>query len=354
MGSIRVGWWNLQNLFDTVDDPISADLEFTAAEGWTPEVYAAKIANLAAAINELHGGQGPELFGVAEVEGDHVFQDLLDAVGNPHLKLVADPTGTSDLRGIDTSVAYDDRKLRVLEQRSHVIHLLYATRDIFEVVFEVIETGETLVVLATHWASRSTGRWRSEPLRIALAENVAYIVRDHVRFNAQEYLALKAAGDLAAVQARWETKVLIMGDLNDEPSDRSLVENLRASSELDRVVGPTNEIKGFAGEVRDYRADDTFLFNASWKFLAGGNTGTYFIDATRDETFANRYQVLDQMIVTRGLLDRSGLHLDVGSVRIHATKTVATQPARRPRGFDRKTLKGTSDHLPVVATLVYP
>ena len=136
------------------------------------------------------------------------------------------PTGTSDLRGIDTSVAYDDRKLRVLEQRSHVIHLLYATRDIFEVVFEVIETGETLVVLATHWPSRSTGRWRSEPLRIALAENVAYIVRDHVRFNAQEYLALKAAGDLAAVQARWETKVLIMGDLNDEPSDRSLVENL--------------------------------------------------------------------------------------------------------------------------------
>ena len=190
----------------------------------------------------------------------------------------------------------------------------------------MIETGETLVVLATHWPSRSTGRWRSEPLRIALAENVAYIVRDHVRFNAQEYLALKAAGDLAAVQARWETKVLIMGDLNDEPSDRSLVENLRASSELDRVVGPTNEIKGFANEVRDYRADDTFLFNASWKFLAGENTGTYFIDATRDETFANRYQVLDQIIVTRGLLDPTACTSTSGSVNIHTTKTVATQP----------------------------
>ena len=59
------------------------------------------------------------------------------------------------------------------------------------------------------------------------------------------------------------------------------------------------------------------------------------------------------MIVTRGLLDPSGLHLDVGSVHIHTTKTVATQPALRPRGFDRKTLKGTSDHLPVVATLEY-
>src|SRR5215216_5795979 len=58
MGSIRVGWWNLQNLFDTDDDPISADLEFTVATGWTPEVYATKLANLAVAIRELHAGQG--------------------------------------------------------------------------------------------------------------------------------------------------------------------------------------------------------------------------------------------------------------------------------------------------------
>ena len=73
MGSIRVAWWNLQNLFDTDDDPISADLEFTVAEGWTPAAFAAKKANLAAALNELHDGQGPELLGVAEVEGDAVF-----------------------------------------------------------------------------------------------------------------------------------------------------------------------------------------------------------------------------------------------------------------------------------------
>jgi hypothetical protein len=78
MGSIRVGWWNLQNLFDTDDDPISADLEFTVAKGWTSAVYAAKLANLAVAIGELHDGQGPELLGVCEVEGDAVFQELLD------------------------------------------------------------------------------------------------------------------------------------------------------------------------------------------------------------------------------------------------------------------------------------
>jgi endonuclease/exonuclease/phosphatase family protein len=353
MGSIRVGWWNLQNLFDTDDDPISADLEFTVAKGWTSEVYAAKLANVAAAIGELHDGQGPELLGVCEVEGDSVFQELLDEVGNPNLKLVADPEGTSDLRGIDTSLAYDDRKLRPVEQRSHVVHLRYATRDIFEVVFEVVETDERLVAIATHWPSRTRGRWRSEPNRIALAENIAFIVRDHVRFDAERYLELKAGGDLAAVQERWETKVLIMGDLNDEPADRSLVEHLQASSEIDRVTGPTNAIKGFANEAADYRNDDCFLYNACWRFLAPENTGTYFIESTRDDVFANRYQVLDQIIASRGLLDASGLHLDVESVEIHDTRTVATQPAGRPRGFDRKTRKGTSDHLPLTAILEY-
>jgi endonuclease/exonuclease/phosphatase family metal-dependent hydrolase len=353
MGSIRLAWWNLQNLFDTDDDPISADLEFTVAKGWTSEVYAAKLANLGAAIRELHDEQGPELLGVCEIEGDAVFRELLGEVGNSHLKVVADPSGTSDLRGIDTSLAYDDRKLRPLEQRSHVVHLRYATRDIFEVVFEVVESGERFVAIATHWPSRTRGRWRSEPARIALAENVAFIVRDHVRFDAERYLELKAGGDLAAVQARWETKVLIMGDLNDEPGDRSLVEHLQSSSELDRVTGPTNEIKGFAAEAIGYRGDDCFLYNACWRFLAPENTGTYFIESTRDDVFANRYQVLDHIIASRGLLDPSGLHLDVDSVAIHDTKTVATQPARRPRGFDRKTRKGTSDHLPVTAILSY-
>jgi hypothetical protein len=70
VGSLRVAWWNLENLFDTVDDPISPDFDFTPANGWT------------------HTGPGPELPGAAEVEGDQVFEELLAATGNSHLKVV--------------------------------------------------------------------------------------------------------------------------------------------------------------------------------------------------------------------------------------------------------------------------
>jgi Endonuclease/Exonuclease/phosphatase family len=117
---------------DTVDDPIARDFDFTPSEGWTATTYKAKKQNLAAALNELHGGLGPELLGVAEVEGDQVFEELIAETGNTHLKVVKDPPGTSDLRGIDVSLAYDDRKLSVVDKHSHVVHLRYQTRDIFD------------------------------------------------------------------------------------------------------------------------------------------------------------------------------------------------------------------------------
>ena len=351
MPSLRLAWWNLENLFDTVDDPISRDLEVTPAAGWTDEAYAAKVANLAAALDELHGGQGPELLGVAEVEGDEVFADLLAATANPHLKVVEDPAGTSDLRGIDVSLAFDERTLRVVERRSHVVYMRYRTRDIFEVVFELVETAERFVVIASHWPSRRRGRRESEPLRISVAENIAYLVRDHLLVDSITYEQLRTAGDLAPVRARWETPVLLLGDFNDEPFDGSVVDHLQASSELDRVIGATNDIDGFRAQTADYRESDAFLYNPCWRFLAPENLGSYFISSTpAGEVFANRYQVLDQLVVSRGLLKTSGLRLDLDSVDLFRGPSVAT-PSGRPRAFNRTTRRGTSDHLPLVATL---
>jgi endonuclease/exonuclease/phosphatase family metal-dependent hydrolase len=351
--TIRVVWWNLQNLFDTVDDPIAKDFEFTGEHGWTDEVLAAKLTNLAAALNVTHDGQGPELLAVCEIEHDALLTDLIAVMGNPHLTVVEDPTGTRDLRGIDVAMAYDRRKLTLVDQRTHVIHLRYPTRDLFEVTFRVNATGTEFTVIACHWPSRSLGRQRSEASRIAAAENVAFLVRDRVRFGPEEYEALRAADDLETVRRRWETPVMVLGDLNDEPADAALVEHLYGSSELERVGGPTNDIDHFALHTADYRGDVTFLYNASWRFLSPENVGTFFIDRTRDQEFPNRYQVLDQLLVTRGFLTGAqGLRLDTDSIRIVDHDLVATGTGR-PRRFDKQTRKGTSDHLPITAVLRY-
>jgi len=349
MGSINVTWWNLENFFDTEDDPISQDLEFTAANGWTEEAFTAKRANLAQALKATHAGAGPDLLVVAEIEKDVLLEQLVAEMGSP-LEVVHDLTGTSDLRGIDVAMAFHPDKLALLSQKSHVVHLRFRTRDLFEVVFKVKDTDEILVVVGSHWPSRRLGRYDSEPARITVAENIAFIVEDHVKVLPGDYEQLRAQNDLAQVQAKFETKVMVLGDFNDEPGDRSVVEHLKASRDLDRVRGETNDIDGFK-ETADYRAQDVFLFNASSKFLSQPETGTFFIDSlSSGQKQTNRYQLLDQLVVTRGLLRGQGLQLDLDSVSIFRDPLVAT-PSGRPRAFDRKTKKGTSDHLPLTAVL---
>ena len=356
MGTVNVVWWNLQNFFDTDDDPISKDFEYTAEHGWTKEVFEAKKANLAKALNAVHDRAGPELLAVCEIEKDELLEELIAEMGNTHLKVVKDPSGTSDLRGIDVAMAYDNRKLKVVPQStvSHLVHLRYRTRDIFEVKFTVKDTDEELVVFAGHWPSRSRGQYESEPLRVAVAEHVAFLVESHVKFAPDDYEKYRKQDRLKPVRDKWATKVMVVGDFNDEPSDRSVVDHLKASNDLDRVVGPTNDIDGFEDETAGYRDQDVFLFNAAWKFLPQKNVGTYFIDSARGRgKFTNRYQVLDQLVVSRGLLSGGGLTLDLDSAGIFCHKLVAKGKLGRPRGFDKKKKTGTSDHLPLTAVLRY-
>jgi len=353
MGTIHLTWWNLGNFFDTDDDPISRDFDFTVGQGWTQAVFEAKKANLAAALNATHGGAGPELLAVAEIEKDSLLEQLIDAMGKPHLKVVRDVHGTSDLRGIDVAMAYDERKLRVVACESHVVHLRYRTRDIFEVVFELVETGQGLVVIASHWPSRKQGRYQTEPLRIAVAEHIAYLVEGHLKVSPEEYELLREQNNLGPIRQKWEAKVMVVGDFNDEPGDRSLVDHLRAGYDLDRVVGVTNDIDQFEAETGAYRARDAFLFNTVWRFVARPGIGSYFIDSDASgHRFTNRYQMIDQLVVSRGLLGGLGLALDLESVDVFRDPLVATGTGR-PRPFNKSTRRGTSDHLPLIAMLRY-
>lgn len=353
MGTINFVWWNLQNFFDTDDDPISRDFEYSSESGWTLDVFNAKKQNLAEALNATHGGQGPELLAVAEIEKDDLFEDLIKTMDRPHLKVVKDPFGTSDLRGIDVSMAYDDRKLRVIDRRSHIVHLRYRTRDLFEVEFEILDTGEKFVVIAGHWPSRSMGKYRTEPLRIAVAEHVAYLVESHVKFEPEKYELLRSQNNLEEIKKRWENKVIVTGDFNDEPVERSVVEHLKATNEIDRVIGTTNNIDGFESETGRYRGQEVFLYNACWNFTSQQNAGTYFVDTlSSGEKFANRYQVIDQLVVSRGCINGNGFQLDLNSVDIFKEDIVATSTGR-PRAFNKKNKKGTSDHLPLIAKFTY-
>ncbi|HFA49780.1 MAG TPA: hypothetical protein ENJ95_12290 [Bacteroidetes bacterium] len=355
MGTIKLTWWNLQNLFDTDDDPISLDFNYTPAHGWTNEIYAKKKQQLASLINMTHNGEGPDILAVCEIEKDAILAELLTDMGRADMEVAVDVSGTSDLRGIDVALAYNKNKLELLEVESHMVHLRYRTRDIYTAKFKIIGTEEEFTVIGCHLPSRSRGRYQSEPNRIAVAENISFIVEEIVKYTPQEYIGLKAADDLEAVIKRWDSNVIIVGDFNDEPTDRSILEHLKATGDMDRVTGKTNDIDGFKKEVGRYRQQDVYLYNATWKFISVDQKGTYFIDSVpaTGTRFSNRYQILDQLIVSRGVLSDTGFRINLDSVDIFIDKSVNATRSGRPKKFNKKNGKGYSDHFPVTAVFEY-
>ena len=143
---INVAFWNLGNLFDTLDDPISDDFDFTPAGGWTTETQQTKVTNLASVIDYMFNGAGPDLLGVCEVENEATLQQLVDSVTvRNDLEILQFQDGP-DIRGIDCALVYSNQKFEPITlggseptaPASHIVHNRYPTRDIFEVALRVI------------------------------------------------------------------------------------------------------------------------------------------------------------------------------------------------------------------------
>ncbi len=347
MPNIKIAFWNVENLFDTTASNIAADLDFTPAQGWTEAAYDAKVKNLAAIVRQMHAGQGPDLLGLCEIETKQVVQDLIDEVGRADYRVAH--VDSPDIRGIDATLVYSNQVFKdpkASEMEGHLVHLRFPTRDIFQVRLEVKENGSELNVLVNHWPSRCQGQYESEPLRIAVAEHCGRVVDSILKWPRAEFLALPdTKASLAKLNERWNRNVLVMGDLNDEPFARSVLDYLLGSKDLDHVE---EELKAGGGknipEAKTYLEKMPFLFNCMWPLFGQPDKGTlYFSTAT------NSMNLLDQFLVSRGLFyGVQGLKMDPASVEIFTPAAMATAKGR-PRAFDRKTLKGYSDHFPIQA-----
>ena len=361
MEDIRVAFWNVQNLFDTAESDIAADFEFTEGEGWTPARLDEKLGALATVINAMFDGAGPELLGLCEVENREVLEMLVQRLGgNLRIAHVDSP----DIRGIDASLVYCGDRFEIAASgeplnpeggavRAHLVHLRYPTRDIFEVPLVVRESGAELAVLVNHWPSRWSGRYRTEPFRIAVANHCAHVVQRHLKMPRAEFLALADTEDsLALLNRRWNRNVLVMGDLNDEPNDRSVVQKLRASTGYDKIEEPLKKAKEGRDHLplaKKYLKLQPTLFNCMGRFLGMADEGTCFYSKG-----VNTMSVLDQFIASRGLVyGEAGLQVRLDSVAIFKHATMTTSKTRRPKRFEyaktkpSKPAKGASDHFPI-------
>ncbi len=348
MASIKIAFWNLQNLFDIEASEIAADLEFTPAEGWDQEALDNKIENLAEVINLLHEGRGPDLLGICEIENRDVADLLLEAIGRSDYRLahVENP----DIRGIDTSLIYSNDVFELVgEPVGHLVHLRYPTRDIFEVNLRVRENDTPMTVFVNHWPSRSRGLYETEPFRLTVASHCGRLVDRVLKFPRDEFLSLPASqASLDKLNERWNRNVLLMGDFNDEPFNRSLLEHLQASGSLDHLE---EELKPAAQSnipsAKKYLGLQAYLFNCMWRLMGISDEGTYHFSRA-----VKSMNLLDQLIVSRGIFyGLQKLQVDLDSVKVARPGVMTTQAKRRPKKFDKSKKKGYSDHFPIEAVI---
>ncbi len=216
--TFRVAFYNVENLFDTEDDPLTRDEEFTpsAPKYWTKERYETKLNRLARVID---GMQYPAFLGLAEVENRKVCEDFIKktSLKKHHYKI--EHFDSPDARGIDVALLYQKKYFKVLKSSTIPINIPvelrgdrpdYTTRDVL-VVEGIFQKKDTLNILVAHMPSRSGGQKASEPKRDYVARQIRKKVDEIFGGNP-------------------DAKVVLMGDLNDEPTDPSVQKYLNAQA----------------------------------------------------------------------------------------------------------------------------
>lgn len=325
-----IAFWNLENLFapEGFADRLPWLAERLASElkGWTPELFSRKLDQLTRILQQIHGGRGPDLLGVCEVENRFVLDQLCErlnaALPKRHYRPVhAD--NSRDGRGIDTAFLVDGKRLshNPASFFSHFVMRRTGTRDISQATFQT-KAGRELVVLCNHWPSRTGGTYESRGYRFTAGESLAYF---HQRIR-----------DVLGA----DTPIVAMGDFNDEPFDESLQHYAGASRER--------------ADVERSRTAPRF-YNLAWRFGPAESTDRKghkrLIYGTI--TYEGNGAIFDQLLVSQGLLlGQRGLKVREESARMEIyPEMVSERSAEGPLRFGLPQAgvnpEGFSDHFPI-------
>jgi endonuclease/exonuclease/phosphatase family metal-dependent hydrolase len=317
----HVANWNVENLYDTVDDPDNpCDDEFlpnNPTTRWTQVRYDTKLDNLAQVISGMNRGNGPDILGIEEVENDQVIRDLLDKLHGKSYGVVH--VDSPDPRGIDTAMLFNRNLFSLLEFHTYTVRLAqdHTTRDILHAVLEDHD-GKQLHVLVNHWPSRGGGTAESEPSRFEAARTLALAI-DHIFLR-----------DPVA-------RVVVLGDFNDEPSSRSIRDVLE--------VKPYPAPSGYVA---------TNLYNLSSTKSAKGMGSLFHSFEGKTE-----WRMFDQIIVSGALLQSASIEPDKDFFWIDKPGYMQEQQGQDkgapvPTFENREDyLGGYSDHFPVGARFSY-
>ncbi|HQB69158.1 MAG TPA: endonuclease [Paludibacteraceae bacterium] len=316
--SIRVMCYNVENLFDVKDDSLTNDSEYLPGgiRGWNYQRYEQKLAHIAQVITAVGGWSPPAIIGLCEIENNNCLKTLTRYSHLKSLNYQYVHYESPDARGVDVALLYQPHLFNPITSRpiKVLLNSERTTRDILYVC-GTLPNQDTIHLFVNHFPSRLGGELESEPNRIAAAATLRAQV-DTVLMH-----------DSTAL-------VLIMGDFNDYPTNRSIKKVLDAQP-LQTIL------------------DAQQLYNLTYDLHQRGKIGSY--------KHAGQWGMLDQFIASGSWLNSTAQSfIDVNSVTVFApewlledAKPLGKQPARTYVGM--RFNGGYSDHLPIALdiTLTY-
>lgn len=306
-----IGFYNLENLFDTIDDPIKNDAQFLpdGDYAWGTLKYTNKLQKMAYAISQMP--KNLAILGVSEIENINVLEDLVKepAITYRNLKpiLVEGP----DKRGVDVGLLYNTKLFKPTNVTSTPVKSElenFFTRD--QLCVSGILDGEEIHVIVLHWPSRSGGQKRSIPRRAEAARTTKQICDSLFAINPN-------------------AKIVVMGDLNDDPIDPSVTQELGAKSKIEQTK---------PGE----------LFNTTYAFYKQG-IGTL--------AYKDQWNLFDQIIISQAWLKDNRKTLSYWKTEIF-NKDFLKQQEGKYKGYPLRThasgvwTNGYSDHFPCLIWVV--
>ncbi|WP_245872007.1 endonuclease/exonuclease/phosphatase family protein [Dysgonomonas massiliensis] len=313
----RIVFYNVENLFDTKDNPETDDDDWLPKgnQRWSNYRYWQKLKGLSAAIDSIGENYPPALIGLCEVENDSVLFDLCKRSPLKKHKYRYIITKSKDDRGMNVALLYQRDEMKLLTVKEYTPNFSDApdkhTRNVLHVTGLVI-SGDTLDIFICHFPSRVDGIKRTRPFR----QQAARLLRQQVD---------------KVMARRVKANVIIMGDFNDFPNDDSMLKILAARS---------------MSESLKYKN----LYNMFLDRIKESDTGSY--------KYRGKWQFMDQFVVNGNLLNS----VNTVSVTNNTAKVFSGDfllendekyGGKKPfRTYVwRKYLGGLSDHLPIYLDL---
>ena len=316
--SIAIGFYNLENLFDTLNSEGVKDEEFTpnGKKQWGSARYRIKLTRLAKVIADIGIEDNPNglaVLGVCEVENKKVLQDLVNMPTIKDRNYQIAHYDSPDKRGIDVALLYQPQLFELESSKSIELTLPedtgFYTRDQLLVSGKLMD--EPFSFIVGHWPSRRGGETESQHKRVAAAKLSRSLVDSLQLSNSN-------------------AKIICMGDYNDDPNNTSITDYLMANGDL-------NKLK------------DTELYNPMASIYQEG-LGTL--------SWRGKWNLFDQFILSKSLLK-----VNIETSQLKYYKAAIFSPAYLKQGpgdyegtpfrnfAGSKWLNGYSDHFPVYLLL---